>query len=342
MNIWHVLEIEPTTDLQEIKKAYAIKLKKCKPEVDPDGFQELRKAYEIAQKYAAGIDLTQEENAQETMHAQPDQDEKSPIDPSDAVNYLLNVLAQNQEEALAVLKDYEQKGWLDNLDFSEKFQRILAIELLAASAEFHGFITWLIHYFNWEETAKNNKIDAYYSVILKNLINQTQPCRFMQNMEFISNIKNKKEAKKQDVDWLLCKAARMLIKPARPFKFFYIIMFRSEQSRKMVSLVNTIEDLFPQTLVRGFNLPSFYWWYQYKTKGFSTGRIFWNLLTSFLLLINVLVLMDTFARDNTPSSYQSEKASESTQVEVSEKLTTQYDLPPNWEWKPTKRPTYSR
>ncbi|MWC29676.1 CDC27 family protein [Paenibacillus sp. MMS18-CY102] len=52
MSIWTILEIEQTTDLAAIKKAYARKLKLHHPEDDPAGYQQLRQAYDIAIKNA--------------------------------------------------------------------------------------------------------------------------------------------------------------------------------------------------------------------------------------------------------------------------------------------------
>lgn len=49
---WKLLGIEPTDDLVSIKRAYAARLKFHHPEEDPEGFQQLREAYEIALKTA--------------------------------------------------------------------------------------------------------------------------------------------------------------------------------------------------------------------------------------------------------------------------------------------------
>jgi len=52
VNIWEILGIGVTGDFAVIKSAYARQLKGCHPEDDPDGFQHLREAFEIASKYA--------------------------------------------------------------------------------------------------------------------------------------------------------------------------------------------------------------------------------------------------------------------------------------------------
>lgn len=50
---WHILGIEPTTDEREIRRAYARELKQRRPDQDPQGFQELREAFDAAKRYAS-------------------------------------------------------------------------------------------------------------------------------------------------------------------------------------------------------------------------------------------------------------------------------------------------
>ncbi|MGX2949390.1 hypothetical protein ACWIUA_00580, partial [Ursidibacter sp. B-7004-1] len=52
MNCWSILEINPTSDEKEIRRAYAQKLKITRPDSDPDGYQELRAAFDYAIKIA--------------------------------------------------------------------------------------------------------------------------------------------------------------------------------------------------------------------------------------------------------------------------------------------------
>lgn len=52
MNIWKILDIEPTTDKKTIRKAYAAKTKEIHPEEKPEEFKELHEAYQAALGYA--------------------------------------------------------------------------------------------------------------------------------------------------------------------------------------------------------------------------------------------------------------------------------------------------
>ncbi|OME93736.1 MULTISPECIES: J domain-containing protein [Paenibacillus] len=53
---WSILEIRPTKNKKEIRRAYTRLLKKYHPEDNPDGFMRLRAAYEQAMKWAEQLD----------------------------------------------------------------------------------------------------------------------------------------------------------------------------------------------------------------------------------------------------------------------------------------------
>lgn len=55
---WSILEIRPTKNKKEIRRAYTRLLKKYHPEDNPDGFMKLRAAYEQATKWAEQLDKT--------------------------------------------------------------------------------------------------------------------------------------------------------------------------------------------------------------------------------------------------------------------------------------------
>lgn len=66
MDIWKILEIEPTKDKKSIKKAYRVRLPFVNPEDDQEAFMELREAYEAALEYA--------EREDDGDSAQPEED----------------------------------------------------------------------------------------------------------------------------------------------------------------------------------------------------------------------------------------------------------------------------
>ncbi|WP_145577569.1 J domain-containing protein [Yersinia mollaretii] len=63
MSIWSILDISPTTNLSDIKRAYATQLKQHRPDSDPTGYQQLREAFDDARHYAEhhsqAVDLSQ-------------------------------------------------------------------------------------------------------------------------------------------------------------------------------------------------------------------------------------------------------------------------------------------
>ena len=56
-NCWKILEIEETTDVDIIRRAYLALLPSFHPETDPQGFKQLRQAYEEALRIAQSADI---------------------------------------------------------------------------------------------------------------------------------------------------------------------------------------------------------------------------------------------------------------------------------------------
>lgn len=101
--LWKILELEPTRDVSAIKRAYAQKTLTCHPEENPEGFLELRKAYQAAMDHAErGTDDRAEPEAA-LNKAEPNA--------MDAVIRGTGIDGSDAGEADLGLPDTEDEGW---------------------------------------------------------------------------------------------------------------------------------------------------------------------------------------------------------------------------------------
>lgn len=266
MNIWQILEIEMTTDVSIIKNAYAKKIKICKPEIDPEGFQLVRSAYEVALKYAQGQTVNHDlinPNSTEKAHETPAKTSSLYFDPANAALHLLDVLAENEDSATDLINKFQRDGILDNIEFSDQFQHVLSVNLLVKINKHPGFICFLIDFFKWQEKTERNI--SIFGIAKISLINHTQYYRFFQYLKKLCFVKNKKSAKQQNLDWRHCCAAKNLFNPPSLLKFFLIKKFCKKKKQALIDIVKEIKEGYPQTLGMGLNIQSIAWWDKVKT-----------------------------------------------------------------------------
>lgn len=185
MDIWNTLGIQATKDKNVLKQAYRTKLTSVNPEDDPEGFMELRQAYEEAVRLADQEECTVED---ESVMGQL----KSAIDELyhdfsrrislDAWEELLNrdefVSLDSSEEALDVLMRYlmsnfylPQRIWKYLVDFfdiagrkkelSETYPEDF-IEYILNNAEYEDLINYDL--FDGDEDAYDSFIENYYKL----------------------------------------------------------------------------------------------------------------------------------------------------------------------------------
>ena len=108
MDIWEILEIDETTDTRAIKKAYAKMLTKHHPEDEPEKFQEIKQAYDLALQYAKGVDSS------DRIYDEPY------FEGSESVNFD----NPSSDETDSIFADFEELNRLDEAELEEVNQLI--------------------------------------------------------------------------------------------------------------------------------------------------------------------------------------------------------------------------
>ena len=319
MTIWDILEISPTTQQKTIKLAYAKLLKKYHPEENAQEFQRLRQAYELALAYASGqtininMDTEQaaENNPMDNMDKTAEPMSETDPSPSDVAFFVLDELSISAQQAFDAMQNFKQKGYFDNLVFSEAFQHCIAINCLTVVHRQAPFVDYLIDFFNWIEMVENIKPNNMMHVAVLNLIYATRDYRFYAYLEQLSTIETKKQAISKAEAWESCVAAKAILQPPKLIKFFFINQLRRRQREKIYTLIDELRDNYP-SLIGRVNIDSYYWWRKSKRGDLSINfyklinYLFMLMLTTFFI-INLIVSDDnTQPRSETTATQESQ------------------------------------
>ena len=161
--IWDVLQIEPTKNIREIKRAYARRSKEIHPEEKPEEFQNLYEAYQRALRYASyGTEseerketgdktaqkadeesLPEEENKYKELgfYSEEMQKEWSHIEAARYFQNFWNKQISEREKGREFLSE-EWKEYLQSEEFEEIMLSPLVLETIAAG---------MTKYFQWKK-----------------------------------------------------------------------------------------------------------------------------------------------------------------------------------------------
>lgn len=102
MNAWKVLEIEPTSDKKEIKKAYARLLKQYHPEENPEEFKQIQAAYQQCLHPDQEIESASFEQNKQDIKTQPISTKEDTIIPP-PIPKVETLFVQNEKDVVSYL-----------------------------------------------------------------------------------------------------------------------------------------------------------------------------------------------------------------------------------------------
>lgn len=188
MNIWKILEIEPTTDRKAIRRAYAARSKETHPEEKPEEFRMLYEAYQKALEYAKrggeSASFVAEEELELELELEKEQKQEETDEP------LFSYFEKNLKERTEQVREFcqrfrafsrerrtpELREWWAQYLYTEEFQRIkwhpdiikLFIEELEKRFTFEKdfkLLLWDAYQFQKEESEYSEDIQTLYHIL---------------------------------------------------------------------------------------------------------------------------------------------------------------------------------
>ncbi|EOH99207.1 hypothetical protein UAY_01984 [Enterococcus moraviensis ATCC BAA-383] len=110
MNCWEMLGLEPTSNKKEIKKAYAVKLKKINIDEEPLAFQKLKEAYDSA-TFLSGTIIESNRPKESSLVLDKVEQER---DQDDLPDKMKQALTEQEKEALTKNQNEPQESYFEH------------------------------------------------------------------------------------------------------------------------------------------------------------------------------------------------------------------------------------
>lgn len=192
MTIWQTLGIAPTDDVAEIRRAYARQLKKTRPDKDPQGYQVLHEAFELAKRLAAGDADVEIEPLPDTV---PNDAEPESLMPGvsawdrDALTQqaeeMAALLVRDRQEGINALTGYLKTGLPDALAARKAFSLALAQALSRSDDLDETLLNAVSALMMWDlEHYRSQQLPEWLVTALRQQVQHNYDCGYWQQLRF--------------------------------------------------------------------------------------------------------------------------------------------------------------
>ncbi len=296
---WAILGIESTRDAREIRRAYAAKLKLTHPEDDPEGFQQLRAAYEAALQYSAAapqvvVELPGAANEDEAEDELPDEEgpapitglEITPVHEPAPVELDRDLLAQQSAiaaiaEALhdrrpidgpraqKLLEAVLDPGRLERFDLYQMTETALCELLSRSIPRSDPFLVAVEQQFEWARRQNDRHLDRGARAIVSRL----------SDLWYLSHLQNSP----REEGW----AFRRLTLPVKPFARWRHAYLNLKGSWPEVELLGKLENEHPR-LLKELRKENVEWWRRFVNQPrFSNSTMLLGMLVSLIAVLSI-------------------------------------------------------
>ena len=256
MDIWRELGIEATSEARAVRRAYAARLKQVHPEDDPERFQALRQAYEIA---LGLIDMGVEPTSHVAQAQREELDERSETPDHDPdpvlalVAQLSDDLAQDDGDGAALrLAEALNSPALTNLDRRAYLELQLLEEMAEQGRVPPALAAQAAASFDWHRDLGH--LPPAYRVLARDLL--TGPSAEQRLAELGVQARTWPRRLLFDKRPL---AAALLLGPYRPRLFAVLAMSRGV-FHAMAGLIHELRCTYPEQMWRILDPATVAWW----------------------------------------------------------------------------------